>query len=447
MIPQLRELERHFRHDLVIIGIHSGKFLAERDTKNICHAVQRLGIDHPVVNDRQFRVWRSYAVSAWPTLALLDQEGRHIGQRAGEVKADSLAPIIESVVSRGRETGLTASVSLPLQPERLMRAEETLAYPSKLLATEDGRLFISDTNHNRILALQLSSDGTQGNAMSVIGRGAIGFIDGDFETATFNHPHGLALAGDKLYVADMENHAIRVANLTTRQVTTVAGTGRQAHEWKMRGGKGIETELNSPWDLTYYDGMLYIAMAGSHQIWKIDLSTGEIQPHAGSGREEIIDGALNGAALAQPSGLTTDGKRLYFADTEASGVRWADFHAGGQVGTIVGTGLFDFGDVDGNGNSVKLQHNQGITWHDGLLYVADTYNHKIKEINPRNRTSATFLGIGEPGHDDGNPAAFYEPDGISIARGLLYIADTNNHHIRVADLTTKHVSTLTIAGL
>lgn len=266
--------------------------------------------------------------------------------------------------------------------------------------------------------------------------------------AAFNHPQGMALDGNLLYVADTENHAIRRVDLGSGVVETVAGTGEQ-----LRGARGAgdarTSSLSSPWDLAFHDGTLYIAMAGTHQLWALNLASGKIGPHAGSGQEALMDGPLPGASLAQPSGIATDGKCLYFADSETSSIRTADLDPNGRVGTLVGMDLFVFGDADGTGASVRLQHPLGVCFHDGLLYVADSYNHKIKKLFPHTRSVITFLGTGEPGHRDGpaDQALFHEPGGVSVVGGSLYIADTNNHAVRVADLQTGVVSTLELVGL
>jgi hypothetical protein len=189
-------------------------------------------------------------------------------------------------------------------------------------------------------------------------------------------------------------------------------------------------------------------MAGPHQVWVMHLDTARLEPYAGSGREDIIDGPRLQAAMAQPSGITTDGTRLYVADSETSAIRAISPGLDGTVQTLVGEGLFEFGDQDGTGKaSVRLQHPLGVTYHDGLLYLADTYNHKVKKLYPTMAAVSTYLGSGKPGRTDGKAAAFYEPGGLSVAAGKLYIADTNNHAIRVADLTTGEVSTLELRGL
>jgi hypothetical protein len=247
---------------------------------------------------------------------------------------------------------------------------------------------------------------------------------------------------DLLYIADTGNHAVRCAHISERVIITIAGTGKQA-ETPNQAGPGRTTPLSSPWDLVLHKGSVFIAMAGTHQIWRLDLSNGHVAPYAGSGIEARIDGPLPVAALAQPSGITTDGeKKLYFADSEVSSVRSADLGGEGFVHTIVGGDLFEFGDVDGKGLEVRLQHPIGIACHEGVLFVADTYNHKVKRIRLSNNSCETFLGDGRPGQDDGASPRFYEPEGLSVAAGRLYIADTNNHALRMADIGTRKVRTL-----
>src|SRR6185503_12505219 len=305
------------------------------------------------------------------------------------------------------------------------------------------QLFIADSNHNRIVVAALEDSSVK----EVIGSGEIGLIDGGFDQAAFNHPQGMALDGNTLYVADTENHAIRAVDLVKRTVMTIAGTGEQSRKLVTFGGQGKQVALNSPWDLALVNGMLYIPMAGPHQLWQMNPKTGGIAPFAGSGPEARVDGFLAEAALAQPSGITTDGKKLYFADSEVSSIRSADLDPNGKVETIVGEDLFEFGDKDGKGSHVRLQHPLGVVYHEGTLYVADTYNNKIKRVSPKDKTSETFAGTGEGGLRDGGRATFDEPSGVSVAFGKLYIADTNNHAIRVADLRTKKVETLEIKGL
>ncbi len=445
MLPQLRKLETQFADELVVIGVHSAKFPEERLTANIREAIRRHGVTHPVVNDAEMAVWRMYGVYAWPTLVLIDPEGRYVGHHAGEVSAEQLAPVIERLVAEfeARGTLVRRPVELELEPP----PATLLAYPGKLLPDARGeRLFIADTNHHRIVVVRLDADGRAGEVEELIGRGVPGMDDGPFEQATFNHPQGLALLDDTLYVADAENHAIRALHLPSRTVRRVAGTGRLG--WHPQRGPGLHVDLNSPWDLAVAQGKLFIAMAGRHQIWVFDPDSGEVAPFAGSGREDLVDGPPHRACFAQPSGLAADGHALYVADSETSSVRRVSLEDG-RVETLVGVGLFDFGDVDGRGRAVRLQHPLGVTWAHGRLYVADTYNHKVKVLDPASLEVRTWLGSGRPGWQDGVGRAvrLYEPGDVKACGDLLYIADTNNHAVRVADVRTGQVSTLLIRGL
>jgi DNA-binding beta-propeller fold protein YncE len=442
VIPELKALEKKYPNELVVIGVHSAKFNNERDSDNIRQAILRYEIEHPVVNDHDFRIWRSYGVRAWPTLALIDPSGYIIGGVSGEGNFETLDHVISEVVQSARAKGSLDETPLRWALEHTKSPPSPLAFPGKVLADDaSGRLFIADSNHNRIVIADL-----QGTVLDVAGTGQQGHSDGAFAQAAFNHPQGMALDGPYLYVADTENHLLRRLDLQQRLVETLLGTGQQARQFNVPGvGRAIA--INSPWDVLVIGRRLYIAMAGFHQVWVLNLDTLEAQPFAGSGREDIIDGQRLGAAMAQPSGLASDGKTLYVADSETSSIRAIDLGILGNVKTIVGAGLFEFGDQDGTGTHVRLQHPLGVTLYQDRVYVADTYNHKIKIIFPNLKTSQTYLGSGRPGFKDGQLAEFYEPGGLSIAGHKLYIADTNNHAIRTADLSSGEVSTLKLTGL
>lgn len=446
VIPDLHALEEEYADSLVVIGVHSAKFANEGETDNIRQVVQRYGVTHPVINDSDFKVWSTYGVQAWPTLVLIDPNGRIVGGRSGEGVYEVFEPILRVMDEEYFAAGLiNTSPVAAIQAEVTPRDEVLLNYPGKVLADVAGnRLIVSDSSNHRVIVSTLDTF----ENVQVIGTGKRGFTDGDFATAQFDTPQGLAIDGDTLYVADTNNHAIRTIDLANGTVTTLAGTGKQASTYPPASGTAPVVELSSPWDVTLHDGVLYIAMAGPHQLWRIDLASGTVEAHAGSGRENIIDGILGDAQLAQPSGIDTDGERLFFADAESSSIRTASIDPEGEVTTIVGTGLFDFGDADGTGDDVLLQHALGVTVsEDGLLYITDTYNNKIKVIDPTTRESKTFAGSTEAGLVDGDlaDARFYEPGGLDYANGKLYIADTNNHAIRIIDLAEGTVSTVQYA--
>jgi sugar lactone lactonase YvrE len=427
----------------VVIGVHSAKFTNEGQGENLRRIILRYGLDHPVLNDSRFQVWNQWGARAWPTLVLIDPAGQVVGGRRGEGFYPVFKPVIQRLIRQFE--GRIDRRPLGLKLEREGLPETLLSFPGKVLAAED-RLFIADTKHNRILVTDPDGWVTQ-----VIGAGREGFRDGPPAEALLGHPQGLALSEDRriLYVADTENYAIRAVDLNTGQISTLAGTGRQAQEYPPRAGTAPRVALSSPWDLVRVDDRLYIAMAGSHQIWVMDLRTGRVSAHAGSGREGTVDGSLAESELAQPSGLTYDGKgRLYFADSEGSSIRWANIDPAGRVGTLAGGGrsLFDFGDRDGTGVEARLQHPLGVDYYQGRLLVADTYNSKLKEAIPETGEVHTLLGDGQ-GFREGSSPRFFEPGGLSASAGRLYVADTNNHSIRVVDLATLETSTLVVKGL
>ena len=444
VFPQLRKLELKYAEELAVIGVHSAKFTAEKDSQNLRKAVLRYEIAHPVVNDAEFQVWQQWGVRAWPTLMFIDPAGKIIGKHEGEIDLETFDRVIGEMIAAFDSQGLIDHKPLTFRLEQDIERERLLSFPGKVLADDaSDRLFIADSNHNRILVASL-----EGEIEEVIGNGVPGFIDGGFEKAGIHDPQGMALDGEVLYIADTKNHAIRRVDMAEKAVSTIAGTGQQSRGPR-EGGRATSTKLGSPWDLALHDGVLYIAMAGFHQLWRLDLESGQIAPHAGSGRERILDGTLAQSALAQPSGLVTDGSRIYFTDSETSAVRSASLDAPGDVATIVGVHLFTFGDEDGTGDDVRLQHPLGIDVHDGHLYVTDTYNNKVKRISPDTRSATTLFGKGRSGHVDGpaHEARFHEPGGLSISGGRIYIADTNNHAIRVADMHTMTVATLVLKGL
>ena len=403
----MRKLERRFPDELAVVGVHSAKFDAERATEHVLSAVRRYRVEHPVVNDARFEIWQNYAVRAWPTLMFIDPTGRVIGKHEGEFDAKAVAEIIVQMVDDFRSRGLLKSMPMPAVASSFETA--MLRYPGKILADESSdRIFIADSNNDRIVVSDLA-----GNLLTTIGGAGTGLTDGGYDSSEFNQPQGMELAGRNLYVADTGNHAIRRVELESRVVSTVAGP---------------DDGLRSPWDLTLHNNELFAAMAGSHQLWRIDPGSGAAWPYAGTGGESIKDGPLGSALLAQPSGITSHQDRLYFVDSETSSVRFA---AGGEIGTVVGTGLFDFGDVDGEGDAVRLQHPIGIAGGKAGLFIVDSYNHKIKAVHPARRAVTTMAGDGVSGHVDGpvETARFSEPSGLSVGTGKIWVADTNNHAV------------------
>ncbi len=442
VLPTLKYLEQKYKNSLTVIGVHSAKFDNEKETENIRQAILRYDIEHPVLVDTDFNIWQQYAVRAWPTLIIIDPEGYVIGSMSGEGNRDVLDQLIEQLIREHKEKGTINFQELSLM-EKQRPLITPLVFPGKVLATPVG-LFVSDSGHHRIVMSKLD-----GEILHLIGTGNQGLTDGSFREAQFFAPQGMTFDEENqlLYVADTENHALRRIDLKREVVETIAGTGEQSHNIHPHAGPGLETTLNSPWDLQKVGNRLFIAMAGPHQIWEMQLQTCIVQTYAGTGAEACIDGPLTESAFAQPSGITTDGRELFIADSEVSSIRGVGLESL-QVRTVCGSGdLFGFGDVDGKGAEVRLQHCLGVEYAQNCLWVADTYNHKIKRVELLTGSCQTILGNSSSMDDQGINTHFCEPSGLSAMGSYLYIADTNNHAIRRVELDTLTVTTLQFPGL
>ncbi len=478
ILPELAKLEQAYPNQVVVIGVHSAKFDGEKLDDNVRQAVLRHRIAHPVVNDADHAIWDAYAVTSWPSIRIIDPEGNFIAGESGELQFEMLDRFLKDAIPHYRMNGTLDETPRKFATERLETAG-VLRFPGKVVFDEaTARLFIADSGNDRIVVAKVDPAApARGTIEAVIGSGRTGRDDGDFDSATFNHPQGLAVSGQGvLWIADTENHLLRRADLATRTVKTVAGTGAQAHgPWpgtkfdparrqlvthRPDGryvGDPAKTPLNSPWDLCIHGGAVYVAMAGPHQIWRMPLDASEIGPYAGNGLEDVVDGKLlpkvpyqeGTASFAQPSGLATDGERLFVADSEGSSIRVvpladAKGMVRGAVRTVVGSSglerarLFTFGDVDGDAATARFQHPLGVAWNDGTIYVADTYNGKVKAIDAARGVVRTVAG-GESADD------LDEPAGIAFGAGRIWVADTNHHRIVVVNPADGSMETVELS--
>lgn len=463
ILPQLRKLEKKYADYIAVIGVHAAKFDTEKATENILAATRRYNVEHPVVNDISLAIMRSFAVRAWPTLMFIDPQGRVIGKHEGEFEFAALDRIIQQMVTEFENDGLLTKQPLPIKIGNGSNHNTTLSFPGKVASNLDnGNLYISDSNHHRVIVTD-----TDGEVKDIIGNGESPLAVDPFDSTTdgilnpigyeatfcspvFDNPQGMALYGNTLYIADAGAHTIISADLKRRVAKTIAGIGEQSLV-QHSGGNATALPLNSPYDLAFENNTLYIAMAGAHQIWQMQIEATNISPFAGTGAENIIDGLRMESLLAQPYGLALQGNNLFFADSETSAIRVAKLGRDGRVVTLTGTGLFDFGDYDAIGQNAKLQHPQDVaTSPYDAIYIADTYNHKIKRIDLTTLRVTTVAGTGGSGKDDGdalNKATFNEPAGITYLDESLYIADTNNHLIRRFDIADSKVETLQLIGI
>ncbi len=424
IVPDLDYLEQKFGDKLLIIGVHSAKFTGEQGNDRILAAAQRFGLKHPVVNDSDFAIWKSYGVEAWPTQILLDEKGSEIARYAGEGHREEIeTDIAGALVLDGKET------AAPVPKIAADKKDSSpLWFPSKIVRgtgeMSSSLYFVADTGHDRILGFDES-----GKVSVTIGSGVAGFKDGALKDAQFNAPHGMASFGDRLLVADTGNHRIREVDLKAGTVTTVAGTGQRGYNPRAKDKPALGEALASPWDIEFIEHSIEtkfaIAMAGMHQLWVYDAQAGTVSVLAGTSGENIDDGPANKATLAQPSGLDYSGSDLYFVDAESSALRVLK---GGEVKTLIGTGLFKFGMKDGKYPDALLQHPQGLFVGATKIYIADTYNNAIRIYDPATQELSTLTLTG---------GTLNEPADVLVHDNSLLVVDSGHHMIQKIDLSPK----------
>ncbi|KAK1295282.1 hypothetical protein QJS10_CPA16g01676 [Acorus calamus] len=465
VLPDLAYLEKKYADKpLAVVGVHSAKFDNERDLEAIRNAVLRYDITHPVVNDGDMHLWRELGVNSWPTFVIIGPNGKQLAQISGEGRRKDLDDFIEAALLFYGERNILANNPIPLALEKdndRRLSTSPLKFPGKLAVDVlNNRIFISDSNHNRIVVTDL-----EGNFIVQVGSsGEEGLNDGTFDKATFNHPQGLAYNPKRnlLYVADTENHALREIDFVNETVRTLAGNGSKGSDY-YGGGSGMTQVLNSPWDVCYdpTNELVYIAMAGQHQIWEYNVLNGVTKAFSGNGFERNLNGASSSTtSFAQPSGISLIPglQEAFVADSESSSIRALDLKTGGSRliaggDPVFSENLFRFGDHDGIGSDALFQHPLGICCgNNSQIYVADSYNHKIKKVDLTSKKVSTLAGTGIAGFKDGSAlsAQLSEPSGVVDAgNGRLLIADTNNNKIRYIDLTEKEtvVGTLDLKGV
>lgn len=427
LLEELRVVEAKHHDGLSIIGIHTPKFDQERQPGNVLKAVNRLHLRYPVANDADWVAWRQFGIQAWPSVAVLDAEGRVAGVLAGEGQREQLDALVTGLLDEAANRDIRFYE--PMQPVSRPEPRTALSFPGKVIVTETA-LFVADSGHNRIY--ECNHDG---RVIRQIGSGTPAYLDGKFGDASFNDPQGMALIKDMLYVADRGNHCIRRVHMITGEVDTVAGIGIHGRPATQDYAEPTQVALNSPWDIASTGERLLIAMAGQHQIWSLDLGRKRLNLFSGTGKMGREDGDGMFATFAKPTGVVYANQVLYVADADSSAIRAVRID--GRVQTLVGAGLYEFGDVDGLPAQVRLQHPMGIAAdaNGQVLWVVDTYNNKLKALSLRGGGCKSI----------NLPYKFNQPSGIASLPGKLFIANTGAHEVVRIDTANGQVTRLPIA--
>ncbi|GAB3775793.1 thiol-disulfide isomerase/thioredoxin [Nocardioides ginsengisegetis] len=396
VLDELRPVEEKYADELVVIGVHSPKFVHEADPDALAAAVERYSVHHPVLDDPELVTWQAYTARAWPTLVLVDPEGYVVGQYAGEGHAHAVDALLAELVEDHRARGTLQPGDSPYVAPVVEPTD--LRFPAKAVPLPDGRVLVADAGHDEVVELSAAGD--------VVRR-----FDG------FREPNGLCLlpdhvAGEVGYdvvVADTVHHQLRGIALGSGEVRVLAGDGAQ---WMQ--GDGTD-RLSSPWDVAWWGDRVWVAMAGIHQLWTFDPLTGSTEVAAGTTNEGLLDGPPAEAWFAQTSGLAAAGDRLWLADSETSSLRWVDVDG---VHSAVGSGLFDFGFRDGPADQALLQHPLGVTvLPDGSVAVCDTYNGAVRRFDPATGAMSTLA------------TDLTEPSGAYVAGEHLVVVESGAHRL------------------
>ena len=428
VLDELRPLEEKYADQLTIIGVHSPKFEHEADPHAVVAAVERYEVRHPVLDDPELITWKQYAARAWPTLVLIDPEGYIVAQVSGEGHAHALDALLSELVVEHKQRGTLQGGEGPYVAS--VPQPSTLRFPGKAVHLADGTFLVADASHHSLA--HLDADGE--TLLRRIGSGERGLADGGAEVARFSEPNGLCLlpgevadlVGYDVVVADTVNHTLRGVRLSDGFVQTVAGTGAQWMQGDpLPADSDTLTPLSSPWDVTWYPGWheVAVAMAGNHQVWSFDPVTPALSARAGTTQEGLVDGEARQAWFAQTSGLSADGDTLWLVDSETSSLRRIRH---GVVHTEVGTGLFDFGHVDGDASEAMLQHPLGVlALPDGSVLIADTYNGAVRRFDPATRKLSTLT------------RDLAEPSGLVLDEDTVLVVESAAHRLTRVPLSRE----------
>ncbi|MGH8889400.1 MAG: NHL domain-containing thioredoxin family protein [Acidothermaceae bacterium] len=431
---ELRPLEEKYARGedavLVVVGVHSPKFVHEADHAAVEAAVDRYGIGHAVLDDPQLRTWDAYAARAWPTLVVVDPEGYVVAHLSGEGHVHGLDSLISELIAEHTAKGTLRRGDSPYVPPP--PTSTVLRFPGKLLQLPDGALLVSDSGHHGLVVLEPDLE----TVRTRIGTGSRGLVDGSPSLAQFSEPQGICWlpvelrdrVGYDIMVADTVNHVLRGLRLDDLSVRTVAGTGEQRMSvFDTGAAPGISSQLSSPWDVVWWPKIerVVVAMAGIHQLVIFDPIAAAIELFAGTGHEGLVDGERLGAWFAQPSGLAVDESRLWVADSETSALRWIENDG---VHTAIGKGLFAFGHQDGAGAGALLQHPLGVTaLPDGSVAISDTYNGALRRYDATTGIVTTLA------------AELAEPSAAAVVDGDLVVVESAAHRLTAIALRQKYL--------
>lgn len=454
--------KRHSSAGVTTVGVHSPKYEHEKNKTNVRHAIDEQSIQFPVVNDNGLQLWKHIGCQIWPTVLVFGSDFVPLYIFEGENHIQHLELFLQAILNFYKSN--VRAITTKTSPDDFNSNQTTtkstrFTYPSHVCVTSNGQICISFAGSNQLILCEVD-----GKVLEIVGNGHPGLADGDIQQAEFDSPHGLVEFNSCVYVADTNNHAIRVFDPASRRVLTLIGTGRLGND-KIGGLKRSQQPIASPWDLCITESpfdhktVLLISMAGQHQIWAyafeetqwwndVTLPKNSCLAVIGSGVQENRNSTEPlSACLAAPRGICNgimNGESVIFiADSNSSSIRVVTLKDGNTANLIGGdvdpTNLSAFGDLDGSAHSAKLQHPLGVAFHypTSQLYLTDTFNNKLKRIDMNTRVCSSYFVTDidtKKQRGETNYAKFNEPHGLAIFDHFIFVADKNNSHLKRIDL-------------
>jgi hypothetical protein len=416
LLQELKLLQQRLNDGLQVVGVLVPRFDAEKDTDFCLQQLQRLHLRMPVALDRDYMLWRGFGIKVWPTTIVIDPRGKIIGSFLGN---DQRAKI-EECANEALELSILAGTRNfePMANPRMPEAKTFVSFPTAIAANEQ-RIFICETPRNRIL--ECTHDG---RLTRIFGSGTAGLWDGKNLECGFDQPQGITVTGETLFVADTGNNAIRKIDLISGSVSTLVGK-------IARAVATFSTEpappLLQPIGLQWHQDRLYISSSANHQIQCFDFHTNKLRWLAGSGHEDQRNGEAALARFAEPTAVAVVRDQLYVLDASSSSLRSVRL-VDGETRTIVGGGMFEFGDQDGNVAQARMQRPRAMCADltRGVLWIADGYNNRLKIYSLAKGETKT-VNLNYPLKD---------PCGLAISANSLWISNTLAHEILRLDLKT-----------
>lgn len=424
---ELAQLQRKFPNALSAIAIHIPKFTAELDDRIVMDMYDRLDIQLPVANDKNCISWQDYEIISWPTFVIIDSNGKLIHKVLGDMQYKNIEAKVAALISQVAEDLSNKPKALKCNPKN--KSFQILNNPCGLFIHK-GLLYISDTGNNRVLECS-----TDGHVKRIFGNGLALNMDGPSAESAFCRPLGLCLAREYLYVADSGNHSIRRIRLLDGYVDTLLGNGTPGRACDQIVSDYHHVQFNNPTSVNVCQDILVLADSGNNCLWMYNLVSRKFNLLVGSGELGLIDGLGAKVEMAHPLSITGSKNCLYIAEGSSSSIRTVSVPEG-NINTLVGHGLFQFGSEDGGFQTANLQHPSCLVLDDkhGILWIADSYNRKIRTYDiANNQLSSSTIA-----------ANFLNPCAIAKDEESIWIADSISNTIYRYYIATDYLTRVTI---